>query len=328
MLGKRAIPARPLVPAAPCPQTPDMARPPAFDNWLAHGWGIQVQTPHQLFRLISHIALLEQSRTYAWRGQNDAAWSLSSSLFRRLATGGVGVTEAMMRSAELEILEEARRWGLGRDLGSSATDMHMLASLQHHGVPTRLIDVTSNPMTALWFAAEEHRPDEAGVVRRSPGVLFAIDVSKTPWYETFQHAGDRTWAHVGDPLAAAYKLALDKSAADKEIFRAFPALPDERMKAQEGFFIGSSVPLRHRAPGVLGFNPLGPPPGEDKLRNLLATERGTGRPASVPFCAVVIPAALKDKIRDPLKRTYNRRRRVLFPDIDGFREGFVRGQLD
>lgn len=173
-----------------------MARPPTFENWLAHGWGIQVQTPHQLFRIISHIALLEQSRTYAWRGQNDADWDLSSSLYRRLSKDGSTVTERKMREGELEILEEARRWGLGRDLGPSATDMHMLAVLQHHGVPTRLIDVTSNPMTALWFAAEEHRPDDDGEVRRSPGVLFAFDVTKTRWYETFQHGEDQTFAHL------------------------------------------------------------------------------------------------------------------------------------
>lgn len=305
-----------------------MAKPPSFEGWLSHGWGIQVKTPHQLFRIISHIALLEQSRTYAWRGQNDASWDLSPSLYRRLAADGSNVTERKMRDAELEIIEEARRWGLGRDLGPSATDMHMLAVLQHHGVPTRLIDVTSNPMTALWFAAEEHKPDERGAVRRSPGVLFAIDVSKTRWYETFHHGEGQTFDHLENALAASYKHALAKSKEEKEMFRAFPALPDERMKAQEGFFLGSSVPVNHRAPGVLGFNPIGAAPGDAKLAKLLTTEKGKGRPASIPFCAILIPAALKDKIRDPLKRTYNRRRRVLFPDVDGFREGFVRGQLD
>jgi hypothetical protein len=289
---------------------------------------MEVTTPHQLFRIINHIALLEQGRTYAWRGQNDSTWNLSASLYRRLAKDGSTVTENMMRDAELEILKEARRWGLGRDLGPSATDMHMLAVLQHHGVPTRLIDVTSNPMTALWFAVEEDTPDEDGEMRRSPGVLFAIDVTRTPWYETFQHGDNRTWAHMEDPLAATYKLALDKSKETKEMFRAFPALPDERMKAQEGFFIGSSVPVYHRVPGVIGFNPIGSAPGDEKLQKLLATERGQGRPANVPFCAIVIPAVVKDKIRDPLKHTYNRRRRVLFPDVDGFRDGFVRGQLD
>lgn len=64
------------------------------------------------------------------------------------------------------------------------------------------------------------------------------------------------------------------------------------------------------------------------LDKLLFKEKGRGRPANLPFCAIVVPAAVKDKIRDPLKRTYNRRRRVLFPDVDGFREALARDQLD
>lgn len=305
-----------------------MAAPPSFESWLSHGWGIQVDTPHQLFRIISHIALLAQERTYAWRGQNDASWDFSASLYREFRAAGGEVTEERVRGRELQILKEARTWGLGRDLGPSATDMHMLAVLQHHGVPTRLIDVTANPMTALWFATEEHKPDEHGNVRRSPGVLFAVDVTRTDWYETFHHTEGQTQGHMEDPPGASYANALTKSQKEKAMFRAFPALPDERMKAQEGFFLGCAVPKRHKAPGVLGLDPIGPAPGEDKLDKLLFKEKGPGRPASVPFCAIVIPAHVKDKVRDPLKRTYNRRRRVLFPDVDGFRDGLARKQLD
>lgn len=305
-----------------------MAKPPNFENWLAHGWGIQVDTPTQLFKLISRIALLEQGRTYAWRGQNDASWEVSSSLYREVRTASREVTEDQVRERELEILREARTWGLGRDLGSSATDMHMLAVLQHHGVPTRLIDVTANPMTALWFATEEHPPDVNGSVRRSPGVLFAIDVTGTDWYETFQHTEVQTWAHVEAPLVAGFANALEVSETSGRMFRAFPALPDDRMRAQEGFFVGSAIPKQHRAPGVLGVNPIGAAPGEEKLQKLLATEKGPGRPDSLPFCAIVIPASVKDALRNPLKRTYNRRRRVLFPDVDGFRDALARNQLD
>lgn len=106
-------------------------------------------------------------------------------------------------------------------------------------------------MTALWFATEEHRPDPTtGSVRRSPGVLFAVDVTKTEWYETFQHGEGQTYEHLTKPLAASYTQAIERSAKHREMFRAFPALPDERMKAQEGFFLGSAVPRSHKAPGV------------------------------------------------------------------------------
>jgi hypothetical protein len=300
--------------------------PPKFSGWLAHGWGIEVKSPEQLFKLIHRIALLAQDRTYAWRGQRDASWDLSASLFRELRTEGEEVTEQRMQERELEILKEARKWGLGRNLGPSATDLHMLALLQHHGVPTRLFDVTSNPMTALWFASQD--TDEGGSVHRTPAVLFAIDVTKTHWYHTFQHAEGVTSAHLESPLSATYKNALDSVGHKGAIFRAFPALPDERMKAQEGYFLGSAIPKNHKAPGVLGMNPSGPAPGNDKLERLLAAERGAGRPSSLPLCAIVIPAHVKEKIRGPLKRTFNRRRRVLFPDVDGFRDALRRSQLD
>lgn len=288
-----------------------------------------MSTPRELFSLISNLALLDKTRTYAWRGQNDASWRLTSRLLRHVEeTSASPVTEADLAAKEAEILMEARTWGLGRDLGASATDLHMLAMLQHHGVPTRLIDVTSNPMTALWFAIEEHEPDENGVVRESPGVLFAIDVTGTNWYETFQHNESLTPAHATDPLGASYKRALEKSET-QGFFRAFPALPDERMKAQEGFFIGSALPRKPRIPGVVGFDPVNTKaPGLERLARTAQPERGPGRPHAVPICAIVIPHRLKKDLRDPLKHTYNRRRRVLFPDIDGFREGYLRGQLD
>lgn len=305
-----------------------MAKKPRAEPWDTD-WGVDVSTPRELFRLISNLALLDQTRTYAWRGQNDATWRLTSSLFRRVEKiAGTPVTEDMLAAHEAQILKEARGWGLGRDLGASATDLHMLATLQHHGVPTRLLDVTSNPMTALWFAIEEHKPDEFGRVRESPGVLFAIDVTGTDWYETFQHNEARTWEHQSDPLGASYKQALLRT-RDGGFFRAFPALPDERMKAQEGFFLGSTLPTMHRIPGVVGLNPVrGDAPGLERLAKTAKPERERGRPHAVPFCAIVISGALKKELRNPLKHTYNRRRRVLFPDIDGFRDGYARDQLD
>lgn len=299
-------------------------------DWTEHGWGIRVSDARELFRLISHIALLEQSRIYAWRGQRDASWQFDSSLFRKLERRDGRVTEPSLREAEQSTLQAARDWGLGRDLGNSATDMHMLAVLQHHGVPTRLFDVTANPMTALYFAIQNEPPDANGVVKKTDGVLFAVDVTDTKWYETFQHTGARSYDELARPLTAPWERAVEISVDEDRLFRAFPALPDERMKAQEGFFLGSAVPSAHVAEGVRGINPTSKqPPGGGRLRKLLDQDKpGRGRPARVPFIAIVIPREVKDKVRNPLKRTYNRRPRVMFPDVDGFREALAAGQLD
>ena len=64
--------------------------------------------------------------------------------------------------------------------------------------------------------------------------------SSTNWYETFQHGDGQTYEHFIKPLVASYTQAIKESAKQKEMFWAFLALPDERMKPQKVFFVGSA----------------------------------------------------------------------------------------
>lgn len=63
-------------------------------------------------------------------------------------------------------------------------DWDMLARAQHFGMATRLLDWTSNPLTALWFAAKDLKPKTSGFVYSySPAKehLLADDRGESPF---------------------------------------------------------------------------------------------------------------------------------------------------
>lgn len=119
---------------------------------------------------------LDSTNPNVWffRGQKDSRFAFTSTLYRRLlnATGNDSqgqntqkppllkqdspfitkswIDEDTMVQAEIHLLNAAREIGIGRGL----TALETLTLLQHHGSPTRLIDVTSDWKIALYFACE------------------------------------------------------------------------------------------------------------------------------------------------------------------------------
>lgn len=95
-----------------------------------------------------------------FRGQVDRGWNLQPSLVRN-AGHKDGEVDMMKRFKQ----EAARLVALDR---TSEWDWMSLA--QHHGLPTRLLDWTTNPLVGLYFAVEE-REDGHG----RDGRLFCLD---------------------------------------------------------------------------------------------------------------------------------------------------------
>jgi len=132
-----------------------------------------------------------------FRGQSDIAYGLTSSLYRQFREAKpVGtITEHMLGTAETALIKEMRDQGLGRRM----TDFQLITVLQHHLMPTRLIDVSRSPLESLYFAVENHHGTD-GVLflinpRGADGVEFAD--SALPWehFKSTEHYGDSGWTN-------------------------------------------------------------------------------------------------------------------------------------
>ena len=252
-----------------------------------------------------------------WRGVVDADWDISSSLFRSLNSElGRRPIETEIRQRERALLYEAREWGIGLELGEQATDLHMLATMQHHGLPTRLLDVTRDPMTAMFFACEP-RADGDG----RAGVMFAFDVHDYQRFKTIDANASPTWGYSIHGVHASLREALRISREENDPILIEPTIRDPRMTAQEGLFIASWTPPAPQIEHVLDIAlPKTDPPGQEALNKIFLVERRPpGMPSNLPFCAIIIPFFVKKRVLAHLDATYNRNRAYLYPDLEGFK---------
>lgn len=119
---------------------------------------------------INRVIAFVGDRTLAWRGHSDATYRLHSTLYRHLDRGR-GVTEGSLVKFEQLILEAARTKWRFDDRGA----LELMAQFQHLGAPTRMLDVTFNPLIALWFAVEP-KYEKGKLQADIDGRLIAFDV--------------------------------------------------------------------------------------------------------------------------------------------------------
>ena len=102
---------------------------------------------------------------WVFRGQRDEKWEISSSLERAIPPGWgksskklkQEIGEFLGYSEEKLFNKFSERVEQFASMGEAAADtiLGKLALMQHHGVPTRLIDWTESPYVATFFAVEE-----------------------------------------------------------------------------------------------------------------------------------------------------------------------------
>jgi len=160
----------------------------------------------EITSLSQFVAFIEQNCTQVhvlFRGQRSN-WPL----LPRIARLTLRPDDDLL-SAEKRMFEDFQRQALPFIGVAPKSDWDWLALAQHHGMATRLLDWTLNPLAALWFAVEV--PAEGG----NPGVLWLFDVA------------DSDRALAGD----------ESSPFGNEVTRVFqPRHITRRIVAQSGWF--------------------------------------------------------------------------------------------
>lgn len=110
------------------------------------------------------------SDAWLWRGQADSRHDLSPGIHTRIQRSGRSLDDSDVVSATKRLIAEARRARVDTHENVALPDLALLAMLQHHGAATPLLDVSLDPLVALYMAVVS--PVEGDSDR--DGVLFAI----------------------------------------------------------------------------------------------------------------------------------------------------------
>jgi hypothetical protein len=190
-------------------------------------------------RLTSDSWPLSPGVNLFFRGQPNVEYGLSSSLYRLCRTQrsnpepGVPsrLDERVLEVAERAIVAAMRDEGIGRNM----TEGELLAVLQHHGIPTRLVDVSKAPLEALFFAVDqEHSAD---------GRLFMLHIhpDESGQVDTISFADKETLEWEG----TAHGTLRTKADWTERVAIVDQAPLDARMRAQGGRFLVGGLNKRY-----------------------------------------------------------------------------------
>lgn len=142
--------------------------------------------------LISAVMFLHttfKDEIWLWRGQANEKYLLEPGMHTRVkSTPAIPNTEEQVVSATAYLVEKAREAGIDSANGTRLPDLALLASLQHYGAATPLLDVSVDPLVALWLVAFASSTEDDD----APGALYAI--KKPPPERTFSPLDARPYA--------------------------------------------------------------------------------------------------------------------------------------
>jgi len=123
----------------------------------------------ELHDRLSELAGLEFRDQWIFRGHVDASWKLVPKAGRD-----------PYRGKDRDLFERWKRSAVEHIPSVGRSDWDWLAIAQHHGLVTRLLDWTTNPLNAAYFAVREQGQGPAVIYAARFGLAFSESVHRDP----------------------------------------------------------------------------------------------------------------------------------------------------
>lgn len=158
---------------------------------MTFNWFTEKKVTWDRFQQESESLLHGKSR-WLFRGVSNSSWPLSSTFERACVLYGIKPVDRI--GTEFEMIREFRRRfdRYEPNARGKPEDDELMALMQHHGSPTRLIDFTYSPYVAAYFAFENVKAHQRGRV-----AIWAVNIDaltdrirkdpiKGPMYKEYQ----------------------------------------------------------------------------------------------------------------------------------------------
>lgn len=147
--------------------------------------------PLQITDIAGWLKVIESQEGSGWlyRGHSDAGWMLECGVERaKYVAARSGISRENYERMLLSAFKEGSKPFLGT---TPQNDWEWLALAQHHGVPTRLLDWTRDPLVALFFAVSSGDCDRDAMLIRyrhsgapvEQGKVHPFDINKIELFE-------------------------------------------------------------------------------------------------------------------------------------------------
>jgi hypothetical protein len=258
------------------------------------------QRTRSLFSDIAALTLFKSTTTF-WRGHSNVDYRLTPSIARNNLDHASGIGDLLA-----EARSSAHMWRDGMTF-RGASDLELLALLQHTGTATPLLDLTTDPLVALYFAAQPSQMDGPTIYQRKHGLLVGF-------------SSDRSWEDV-TASHESYDDLIDRLRHDKKVgWLAPPVVADRVIVQRSRFLVAPVIDGNHWARSIsdIRLNPELPIDWSVARLAALFSDGGAGRRSMPAAVAFRVPRDLKPYLLEVLSGSYGIDDRSMFPDAAGF----------